>query len=186
MRQTDVVLTLRRLPRARVAVPAALGSLESVAALALAHVAAGGTSPDPAWLVAFGVLVYAAGVIVLRGRAGIRVVLPVLVAVQVLGHAWLVALAPGTHAAHAHGAGGFLGLSPTMLGAHGLAAVVTATMWALRRRVVDVVLCWSEPLAPAVTTLRRTPSSSWLATPAIRHRLSIAPTRGPPVALAVP
>lgn len=181
------MLTLRRLPRARVAVPAAIGSLESVAALALAHIAAGGTSPDPVWLLAFGVLGYAASVVVLRERASIRVVLPVLAAGQVFGHAWLVALAPGVHAAHAthaHDAGAFLGLSPAMLGAHAVAAVVTATMWVLRRRAVEVVLCWAEPLAPALVELRRTASSGWLAAPMLQHLRSVAPIRGPPVLLA--
>lgn len=178
------VLTVRRTPRARVAVSAMLASLESVVALVLAHLAAGGRAPDAVWLIAFGALVYVASVIVLRRRASIRMVLPVLVAAQVLGHAWLVALAPGAHAGHVHDAGGLLGLSPAMLGAHVLAAVVTATMWVLRRRVIEVVLCWTEQPASVVADLRHPRPTSRVTVPPIQFRLSIAPTRGPPVGLA--
>ena len=62
------MLTIRRTPRARVAVPAMLGSLEGMAALALAHGAAGGGGPEPVSLITFGVLVYAASWVVLRRR----------------------------------------------------------------------------------------------------------------------
>lgn len=174
------MLTVRRSPRARVRVPATLGSLESVAALALAHVAAGGEVPAPLWLVAFGVLVYVASGIVLRRRAGISVVLPVLLAAQVLGHAWLVTLDPATHAGHGHAGGGVLGLTPAMLAAHGVAAVVTGVMWTLRKRAVDVLLHWSDPGALPLPT-RRTPSVRPRFTVAVlRHHVATAPTRGPP------
>ena len=124
-----------------------LVSIESVVALALAHLAAGGDVPSGWWLAAFGVPVYAASRLVLRQRARIRVVLPVLVALQVLGHAWLVALAAGgaQHAGHLDESGPFLGLSPAMLAGHLAAAAVTGAMWALRRRAVDVLLQWAEP-----------------------------------------
>lgn len=174
------MLTVRRTPRARVRVPATLGSLESVAALLLAHVAAGGEAPGPLWLAAFGVLVYAASGIVLRRRASIRVVLPVLLAVQVLGHAWLVTLSPVSHAGHAHAAGGFLGLTPAMLVAHGVAAVVTGVMWALRKRAVDVLLRWSDPGALPLPT-RRAPRVRPRSSIAVVHQaVATAPTRGPP------
>lgn len=165
------------------ALPAALGSVESVAALALAHVAAGGEVPQPSLLAAFGALVYAAGVPVLRGRAGIGRVLPALLAAQVLGHAWLVALAPGGHAGHGHDGGMLLGLTPTMLAAHAAAALVTGVMWAVRRRVVDVLVSWTDPgvvLVPAAARDRALPR---VVRPSDRRLVGAAPTRGPPPGL---
>lgn len=179
------MLTVRRAPRSRVAVPATIGSLESVAALAIAHVAAGGEVPSGWWLVAFGALVYVASTVVLRRRASIRVVLPVLVAAQVLGHAWLVALTPGVHATHAHDAGGFLGLSPAMLAAHAVAAVATGVMWALRRRAVVVLLRWSDLDRLPAPSLRTGAVRDLVATLTPRRFLAIAPTRGPPSAAAI-
>lgn len=179
------MLTVRRTPRSRVAVPATIGSLESVAALALAHVAAGGEVPSGWWLAAFGALVYVASTVVLRRRASIRVVLPVLVVAQVLGHAWLVALTPGAHATHAHDAGGFLGLSPGMLVAHAVAAVATGVMWAARRRAVVVLLRWSDLDRLPAPSSRTVPVSDLVAALTPRRFLAIAPTRGPPSAAAI-
>lgn len=174
------VLTVRRTPRTRVRVPATLGSLESVAALALAHTAAGGEVPAGWWLVAFGVLVYAASGLVLRRRAGIRVVLPVLLAAQVLGHAWLVALSPMAHGGHAHAGGVLLGLTPSMLAAHAVAAAVTGAMWALRRRAVDVLLGWSDPGAVLLPEARTPRVRAGSTVPALLLHVATAPTRGPP------
>lgn len=180
------VLTVRRAPRSSVAVPATLGSIESVTALVLAHVAAGGEVPQPLWLAAFAGLAYAAGRPVLRRRVGIRVVLPLLVAAQVLGHAWLVALSPGMHAGHAHDTGGLLGLTPAMLLAHAVAGVVTGLMWALRRRAVDVLLAWSD-LAPAPLPTRQAVGAVTRdVAPRRRRRSALAPVRGPPPGLPAP
>lgn len=165
------------------ALPAALGSLESVAALALAHVAAGGEVPQPLWLAAFGALVYAASLPVLRRRAGVGHVLPALVLAQVLGHAWLVALTPGSHAGHAHDGGMLLGLTPTMLAAHAAAALVTGVMWAVRRRVVDVLVRWTEPGVVLVPVVERDRVLPRVVRPSNRHLVGTAPTRGPPVRL---
>ncbi|MFW6867606.1 cell division protein FtsQ [Nocardioides sp. CPCC 206347] len=177
------MLTVRRTPRTRVAVPATIGSLESVAALALAHMAAGGEVPGALWLTAFGGLVYAASVVVLRRKAGIRVVLPVLVGAQVLGHAWLVALSPGAHATHGHDAG-FLGLTPGMLAAHALAAAVTGLMWAVRRRAVVVLLAWSDLGRLPAPVRTAVPGRQAVTTLVSRRFLAIAPTRGPPAGAA--
>ncbi|KRC46360.1 MULTISPECIES: hypothetical protein [unclassified Nocardioides] len=175
------MLTVRRTPRQRVAVPAVLGSLESVAALVLAHVAAGGEVPQPLWLAAFGALVYAASGPVLRRRAGIRVVLPALVVVQVLGHAWLVALSPATHAGHGHDGAMLLGLSPSMLAAHGVAAVVTGVMWSLRRRATEVLLGWARTGVLPVPSAPRLPARTRLVVPRSAWLVAATPTRGPPV-----
>ncbi|MBM7519366.1 hypothetical protein [Nocardioides nitrophenolicus] len=174
------MLTVRRTPRARVRLSATLGSLESVTALVVAHLAAGGELPSAWWLAGFAVLVYAASGVVLRERAGIRVVLPALLAAQVLGHAWLVALAPHAHPGHEHAASAFLGLTPAMLGAHLLAATVTGAMWVLRRRAVEVLLRWTEPGVVPVPAVRGAagPDPRPARTP--REHRALAPTRGPP------
>lgn len=177
------MLTVRRTPRTRVRVSATLVALESVAALALAHLAGGGEVLDPWWLVAFGVLVYAASGIVLRGRAGIRVALPVLLAAQVLGHAWLAALSPGAHAGHEHATQGFLGLTSSMLAAHVVAAAVTGAMWVLRRRAVEVLLQWSDTGRLPLPTGRAPRLSATAVRVADRWHARTAPTRGPPSGL---
>lgn len=178
------MLTVRRVPRNRVALPSALSSLETVVALALAHVAAGGEVPDIAWLTAFGVLVYGAGLAVLRRRASIRLALPALLSAQVLGHAWLVALTPGTHASHGHGTDTFLGLTPSMVAAHVMAAAVTGVVWALRRRAVAVLLRWQDPgRLPAPVWRRTLAPLAEHRRPPLRAAFEVAPTRGPPAAL---
>ena len=180
------VLTLRRTPRRRVGVAATLVSIESVVALALAHLAAGGALPSAWWLAAFGAPVYGASRLVLRRRASIRVVLPVLVAMQVLGHAWLVALATSGavhdgHAGHLHESGPFLGLSPAMLAGHLAAAAVTGAMWALRRRAVDVLLQWAEPARVPVVPRVRRGAHGVVAGLVSQSHLTAWSSRGPPL-----
>lgn len=162
------------------AVPAALGSLESVAALAFAHLAAGGEVPQPLWLVAFGALVYAASLPVLRRRAGIGLVLPALVVAQVVGHAWLVTLVPAGHAGHGHEGGALLGLTPSMLAAHAAAALVTGVMWVVRRRVVEVLVDWSDPGIVPVPTAARARELPVVVRASSLLLGGVAPTRGPP------
>lgn len=162
------------------AIPAALGSLESVTALVVAHGAAGGEVPSSWWLAAFGLLVYAAGGLVLRHRVSIRVVLPALLAAQVIGHGWLVALSPGVHPGHEHATSAFLGLTPGMVAAHLAAAAVTGLMWVLRRRAVEVLLHWTEPgVVPLPRPRALHPGSPRPARTGRAHR-ALAPTRGPP------
>ncbi|MCR1782680.1 hypothetical protein KVF89_09065 [Nocardioides carbamazepini] len=173
------MLTVRRAPRRHVALLATLGSLESVTALVLAHLAAGGAVPSVWWLAVFAALVYAAGGLVLRGRASIRLVLPGLVAAQLLGHAWLVALAPEAHG-HGHPMSALLGLTPAMLVAHLVAAAVTGTMWMLRRRAVEVLLRWTDPGVVPVPVLRRIRAATPRRLRTAQHARALAPTRGPP------
>jgi len=176
------VLTVRCAPRTRVALPAALVSVESSAAFALAHVAAGGAAPEPLWLVAFAALVYGGSSVVLRERAPIRVVLPVLLAAQVLGHAWLTTLAPPGGASHhaVPDGGALLGLTPSMVLAHAAAGLVTGVMWAWRRRVVDVLLQWARPVTLPVAHLARTSSAPARRRAPLRWFLTASPDRGPP------
>lgn len=174
------MLTVRRAPRSRVRLSATLGSLESLTALVLAHLAAGGELPSVGWLAAFAVLVYGASSVVLRERAGIRVVLPALLAAQVLGHAWLVALAPELHPGHEHATAAVLGLTPAMVGAHLLAAAVTGAMWVLRRRAVEVLLRWTDPGVVPLPSARPLRSTAPRRARAAREHRALAPTRGPP------
>lgn len=174
------MLTVRRAPRSRVRLSATLGSLESVTALVLAHVVAGGEVPSVWWLVAFATLVYGAGSVVLRERARVRVVLPALLAAQVLGHAWLVTLAPDVHPGHEHATSAILGLTPAMLVAHTLAAAVTGAMWLLRRRAVEVLLRWTEPGVVPLPAVRRARAVAPRTTRTAREHRALAPPRGPP------
>lgn len=148
---------MNRVRHTNVGVPAALVSLESSAAFAFAHVAAGGAVPGPLWLAAFGALVYGGGRLVLRDRAPIRLMLPALLGVQMFGHAWLMTMADAGahHHAASGGAAAVFALTPTMVLAHAAAGLVTGVMWTLRRRMVDVLLHWADtatlpvPCAPA-------------------------------------
>lgn len=178
------MLTVHRAPRRRVAVSALLTSLESSTALGLAHVAAGGGLPGAGWSITFGALVYAASVVVLRRRVGIRVMLPVLLAAQLLGHGWLMALAPGgpTDAyGHVHEAGPLLGLTPSMVAGHLLAAAITAGVWVLRRHAVVVLLRVSVPgHLPAPRLVRVFAERVADLVTALPFAVAL-PTRGPPV-----
>lgn len=179
------MLIVRRVPRQRTRASAALTTLESVTALALAHAAAGGDLPQVGWLLPPALAAYGASRVVLSRRASIRVMLPALVAVQLFLHAWLVVLAPGTHAGHAAHAGDhppadLLGMTGPMLWAHVAAGAVTALAWSLRSRAIDVLVAWSDPGPLPTPRLRAAPTAR---TPRPHPRgvlLSIAPTRGPP------
>jgi hypothetical protein len=121
---------------------------------------------------------------VLRRRVSIRLALPALLAAQVLGHAWLVALTLSTHVAHGHGTDTFLGLTPQMLAAHAAAAAVTGLVWRLRRRAVAVLLQWQDPgRLPAPVGRRVLAPLAERRRPTLRAAFEVAPTRGPPAAL---
>ncbi len=201
------MLTIRVVPRRGIALRAATASAEVSTALAVGHVWAGGTLPSAAWLAAMAGVVFGAGLLVLRGRVRPRVAVPALVATQLLLHAWLTALtaASGHHAAAGHhtppgghlhqsdqlGHLGHLGqlgqllpvLDPAMLAVHVGAGLLTALLWELRARAVDVVVAWTRLLLPAP---RNRPHAVVPATSvAGLTRLLVvtaAPRRGPPVA----
>jgi hypothetical protein len=173
------VLILRRVPRSGARLSAGLTAAETTAALAIAHTAAGGTLPSAGWLLTIATTAYGASLLVLRDRLPVRVVLPALVGVQVLLHAWLVTLTSGT-GAHPHGAGSdLLGLSWPMLLAHVGAGLVAAAAWVLRRRAVEVLLGWSDTPASVVVDVRRT-AARWVAPLLEPVHLAARPTRGPP------
>ena len=145
--------------------------------LVAAHTWAGGGLPSTGWMVAAAALVFAAGTMVLRGRVPLWAMVPALVVVQFLLHCWMV------------GAGSDVGpraraaprASPGRWSlAHVAGGLVTALVWELRRRAVEVVLTWSEVGLLPVPTLRRTVAPQAPVLP-LRRPLVVVPLRGPPV-----
>ena len=139
--------------------------------------------PSAGWLLVIAATAYGASLLVLRGRAPVRVMVPALVGLQVLSHAWLVALTGGT-GAHPHGssADALLGLSWPMLLAHVAAGLVAALAWMLRRRAVDVLLGWTGTPTCHIPHRARFTARRSRPTPPGR-RVTTLPTRGPPRAL---
>jgi hypothetical protein len=183
------VLRVRVLPRGRVPLRSALATLEICAALVVAHLLAGGALPSPVWLAVTALLVFGAGLLVLRGRLRLGVAVPVLVAAQLLLHAWLTALATDPVVAsggHAHGTAhpAETALDPLMLGLHVVGGLLTALSWHLRARAVDVVVTWLRAVLAPVSRPPRVPASVVvLVAPRWREVVAAAPRRGPPSAL---
>lgn len=192
------VLTVRVVPRPGALLRALPATAEIVLGTVAAHTWAGGGLPSAGWVAAMAALVLLASVVVLRGTVRAGAAVPALAAAQLLLHCWLVALAPAHqmsgHAMPGHGtaghamaghaaAGPHLELTTPMLAAHAVAALLTAAVWCLRRRAVEVVLAWGRAVrvaVPSVPTLAP-------AVPALGrgHRvLTVAPHRGPPGSLA--
>lgn len=174
------MLILREVPRPGVRLSAGLAAAETTAALGIAHTAAGGALPSTGWLLAIAVTAYGASLLVLRGRVPVRVATPALVGLQVVLHAWLVAITAGT-GVHPHGSASdpLLGLTWPMLLAHLAAGVVAAVAWVLRRRAVDVLLGWSDTPGPEIPHRARVAARA--VRPAAPGRSArTLPTRGPP------
>jgi hypothetical protein len=175
------VPTLRVLPRRGVLLRSALATLEIMTVVVAAHTWAGGALPSTGWMVGAAALVFGAGTFVLRGRAPLRVVVPALVVAQLLLHCWMVVLAPTVPESHAHAT--HLDLSWQMVLAHLVGGLVTAVVWELRRRAVEVVLSWSNPGLLPLPMLRRVLTRQ-APVPPLRRPLVVVPLRGPPVGLA--
>lgn len=173
------MLSIQVLPRRGVILRSALATLEIMTVLVTAHTWAGGTLPSPVWIGSAAVLVFAAGLVVLRGRMPLRVMVPALVVAQVLLHCWMAVLAPA--AEHVHGT--HLDLTWQMALAHVAGAVVTALVWELRRRAVDVVLSWARIGLVPVPMFLRTVARYAPVLP-LRRPLVVVPLRGPPVGFA--
>jgi hypothetical protein len=178
------VFSLRVVPRPGTALRSALATLEIMTVLIGAHTWAGGQLPSTGWMAGAAVLVFAGGLVVLRGKLPLRLIVPALVAAQLLLHCWMVVLAPAAPMEHAHGAHvTHLELTWQMVLAHVVGGVVTALVWELRRRAVEVVLTWAEVGVLPMPTLRRTVTRSAPVLP-LRRPLVVVPLRGPPVGLA--
>jgi hypothetical protein len=111
----------------------------------VAHTAAGGRLPSVPWLVGVAGLVALSTGWALRGVVRLRVMVPVLSFAQLALHLALAGMTPPGHGAAREGLarlahGGSYELSPRMLTAHGVCAVLTAVVWWLRRWVAQVVL----------------------------------------------
>lgn len=181
-------------PRRGAVAGAALSTAEVLTFLVAAHTWAGGRLPAPAWVALTGVLLLGGALLVQRHRVPLVVAVPVLVAAQLLLHGWLVALAgdaaahPAAHAgghAHATGAGAtdvsvVADLGWPMVLAHVAGGVVTALVWELRRRAVDVVVAWLLAGLVPVPALRRVLTPGRPA-PRPRRPVVVVPLRGPPV-----
>ncbi len=194
-RHNGGVLTVRVLPREGVTLRAAAATVEVTAALAVGHRVAGGSLPSVPWLLVMAGAVFGAGLLVLRGRVRPLVAVPVLIATQLLLHAWLTALTTGTDVAghlgadpmgamaqtgHAHAL-----LDPSMLAVHAAGGLLTAVLWELRARVGEVVVTWTRQPPPPLPAPRRVVAPV-CAPPALAERFVVAstPRRGPPVAVA--
>jgi hypothetical protein len=179
------MLTARVVPRPGLALRALLATVEIMLGTVAAHTAAGGALPSPVWVAAAAALVLGGGLVVLRGRAPMWLVVPALAGAQLLLHCWL-ALTPGHDmAAHAggHTAGSsaaHLELTAPMLLAHLGAALLTAAVWRVRRRAVQVLLAWSDLARLLVPTRRAVGTPSPAGAVLLRALLSVAPRRGPP------
>ena len=173
--------TLRVLPLRGALLRSALATLEIMTAVVAAHTWAGGALPSVAWMAGAAALVFGAGALVLRGRAPLRAVVPVLVVAQLLLHCWMAVLAPASSTGHAHA--GHLELTWQMVLAHLAGGLVTAVVWELRRRAVEVVLSWAAPGVLPIPMLRRVLTRS-APVPPLRRPLVVVPLRGPPVGLA--
>lgn len=182
------MLTVRVLPRQGTALRSAAASVEVTGVLVAGHVWAGGSLPSVPWIAVMAGAVFAAGLLVLRGRVRPLVAVPVLVVTQLLMHAWLTTLTPmpamdsmdGSGGGHLHAV-----LDARMLGVHLAGALVTALVWELRSRAVDVLVTSTTPRALPVPPAPRRPRPV-VRRPRLAGRLvSVsAPRRGPPRLLA--
>lgn len=174
------MLTLQVLPRRGAALRSAVATVEIMVALVGAHTWAGGRLPSAGWIALVAALVYAGGLVVLRGRVPLRVAVPALVGAQLLLHSWLVVAGAGAHLEHGHDVA--LGLTAPMLLAHLAGGVVTALVWELRRRAVEVLLGWADTGIVPPPRPRQVLSQVAPVLP-LRRPLVVVPLRGPPVAV---
>jgi hypothetical protein len=140
-----------------------LPALEVWLVTVVAHTAVGGSLPSVPWLVSgAGLVALTTGWMV--GGASLRVAVPVLTAAQVALHVALTSMPAPDHA-HAHaahaahttsvaspGVAVSFDLSWRMVIAHLLSAALTAMIWRLRRRAVEVLL--GLPGVPAALSWR--------------------------------
>jgi hypothetical protein len=174
------VLSIRVLPRRWATLRAALATLEIMTVLVAVHTWAGGELPMASWIAATACLVFVGGSVALRGRVPLWVMVPALIATQLLLHSWLVVLEPAPHPGHVHGTS--LELGWRMVLAHVVGGLATALVWELRRRAVEVVLTWAEIGLLPVPALRPAVAHSAPVLP-LRRPLAVVPLRGPPVGL---
>ena len=174
------MLSVKVLPRRGVTLRAALATLEIMTVLVAAHTWAGGELPSAGWIAGTAGLVFAAGTVAMRRRLPLWALVPALTMAQLFLHSWLVVLAPASHGGHMHAH--HLDLTWQMVLAHVGGALVTALIWELRRRAVEVVLTWREAgLLPVPSLLRAVAHVAPLLP--LRRPLVVVPLRGPPVSL---
>lgn len=171
-------VSLRPAPRA---VPrSALATCEIMAAATAAHSWAGGALPSVPWLLGVTGLVFGATLLVIRGHARLRWMIPTLGAAQFLLHGLLAAMAPTGHA-HGHATGATpLDLSWQMVAAHVASGMVTALVWHLRRRLLEAIIQWPLDADTLVVHRKVLRPVGQLSVPNGRVWMLGAPRRGPP------
>ena len=162
----------------------------------VAHTVAGGALPSVPWLAGVAVLVMAASALVLRASLSTWVVLPALAASQVglhLALTWMPpASTPPASMAHVHEMGVHTstigpapaGLTWQMLAAHVASALLTAAVWALRRRAVETLGCLARRVRWCIPPTLVLPAHPARLRVAQRLWLLGSPRRGPPRGLA--
>lgn len=160
-----------------------VATLEITASASLAHVLAGGHLPAAGFLFAFGAVVFALCLATIGRFLRLALVVPVVLAAQIGLHAVLDVAPAAHHAAMHQVADAPLGLTPVMVWAHTITALVTAILLLLQERVVAAVasLWWPVvvPVLPRLRALRHRAVPALVG--AVLYRLS--PRRGPPAAL---
>ncbi|RYY88108.1 MAG: hypothetical protein EOO24_34340 [Comamonadaceae bacterium] len=161
-----------------------MATLEITAAASLAHVLAGGHLPAAGFLLAFAAIVFGCCLATIGRVLRVGVVVPFVLAAQIGLHAALDT-APAAHHGSMHAAApdGPLGLTPVMLWAHLITALVTAILLLLQERVVAAVVSTWRPLplgVPAPPRLARLLATARLAVVVPVDLLRAAPRRGPP------
>lgn len=152
-----------------------------------AHTWAGGHVPDGSVPVALGALVLGASLLVLRGTARARHLLPLLGLAQLGLHAsFSTTLVSGAehagHAAHGEAASTW---TWQMLLAHTAVTLLTALVWHLCSRAGHVVLTLVQYAAAQVRpTARRIAATPVPPVRPLGVLLDVSPRRGPPVARA--
>lgn len=182
------MLTVREVPRRGSSLRAVVATAEIMTGTLLAHAWAGGALPSPVWIGVIAALVAGGTLLVQRGRVPLAVAVPVVSAVQLLLHCWLMTLVPAepmAGMAHGSGAVGHLELTTPMLLAHLVSAALTALVWAARRRAVEVLLTWARTVRVPVPARRPVACPSVPSYVVVEGLLCVAPRRGPPALTAL-
>ena len=151
---------------------------------AWAHLMAGGELPHAPTLVGLAAVVFAAGLLVLRGSVSWRVLLPAVAAAQVGLHESFGAMSSGGHAGHGHMAGADATWSWQMVAAHTAVTLLTALVWRICHRAAAVIVTVLDSRATPViarSDLRWSDRDTAAATAPVF--LVSAPRRGPPAQL---
>lgn len=155
-----------------------------LATASLAHGWAGGRLPEWPGLVLLAGVLFGGGVLFLRHRLPLRVLLLMVALAQGGLHGAFVAWEPQHH----HGSAGSTAswvdssqLSWQMVLAHAVGTMVAALVWRWCERMADVVLVAHDRPAPVPTAVRQRVRGARVGPVRRRACWVVAPRRGPPV-----